>query len=290
MRLLTRHSLKEIPTWAQGLEVAQGDVARPDTLLPVLRDTNTIIHLAALNEVDSQRNPRLALEVNGGGTENLLAAAQAAGVRRFIYFSTFHVYGPWATGLITEETPTRPVHPYAITHRLAEDFVNRRRHLNQMQTLILRLSNGYGYPMDSSVDRWTLVFNDLCRQAIMNGRIALRSSGKQQRDFIALGDVARAVEFFLHQPHDSWQDGLFNLGSGRSLSILQAAELIADEFERRYGRKAGIEVGPDDAASSLSEVRYGIGKLLATGFMPRDEMSAEIQGTFEICEGLSHAS
>jgi UDP-glucose 4-epimerase len=259
-------------------------------LREAVEGVDTVIHLAALNEVESQRNPRLALEVNGVGTEHILAAAQAAGVQRFIYFSTFHVYGPWVTGLITEETPTRPVHPYAITHRLAEDFVNRRRYLNQMQTLILRLSNGYGYPMDSSVDRWTLAFNDLCRQAVINGRIVLRSSGKQQRDFVALSDVARAVEHFLRQPDDAWRDGLFNLGSGRSLSIVQAAELIAKEFESRYGRKVGIEVRPDDGASSLSEVRYGIGELLATGFMLRDEMSAEIQRTFEACEGLSRAS
>lgn len=287
LRLLTRRSPKDLPAWTRGWEIVQGEITCPETLPPAVQGVDTVIHLAALNEVESQQNPRLALEVNGVGTENMLAAAQSAGVRRFIYFSTFHVYGPWATGLITEETPTRPVHPYAITHRLAEDFVNRRRYLNQMQTLILRLSNGYGYPMDGSVDRWMLVFNDLCRQAVTNRRIVLRSSGKQQRDFIALSDVARAVEHFLRLPDSAWRDGLFNLGSGQSWSILQVAKLIVAEFEKRFGGSIAIEVGPDGSPSgSLSKFQYGIEKLRETGFLLHNEMTAEIQETFAVCERL----
>ena len=290
LRLLTRRSVSETPSWAQPFKVIQGDVALSETLREAVQGVETVIHLASLNEVKSQRNPRRALEVNSMGTGNMLEVAQDAGVQRFIYFSTFHVYGPWAASLITEETSTRPVHPYAITHRLAEDFVNRSRYLNRMQTLILRLSNGYGYPMDNSLDCWRLVFNDLCRQALLEGRIVLRSSGHQQRDFIALSDVVRAVEYFLCLPEEAWKDGLFNLGSGRSMSVLQVAELIAAEFKRRYEKPITIVTGHDKNPGSRSEVHYGIKKLQMTSFSLRDEMTKEIQRTFEACEGGRHAN
>jgi UDP-glucose 4-epimerase len=130
------------------------------------KDIDVIIHLAALNEIDSMKDPALALEVNTQGTYKLLNIANAHNVNRFIYFSTFHVYGETSSSVITEETPTRPFHPYAITHRAAEDIVSFFNHYHKMKTLIFRLSNGYGYSMYKDIDRWTLVFNDLCRQAV----------------------------------------------------------------------------------------------------------------------------
>ncbi len=57
------------------------------------KDINVIIHLAALNEIDSMKDPKLALEVNTKGTYKLLDLAYKTGIKNFIYFSTFHVYG-----------------------------------------------------------------------------------------------------------------------------------------------------------------------------------------------------
>ena len=110
----------------------------------------------------------------------------------------------------------------------AEDFVAFFNQYHGMQTLIFRLSNGYGYPMDKDINRWTLVFNDLCRQAVGIGRIVLKSTGKQHRDFISLHDVSRAVFHFLFVCPDKWGDGIYNLGGNLSMSILDAAYKISN--------------------------------------------------------------
>ena len=282
LRVLSRRDPERAPPWAQSVEVVRGDLRDPVALAKAVAGVQAVIHLAAPDEVLSRKDPTEALEVTGQGTHRLVQGALEAGVRRFLYFSTFHVYGPWARGRITEETATRPVHPYAITHRLAEDYVNWFRHEHGMETLILRLSNAIGWPADPLVDRWTLVFNDLCRQAVLSGHLRLRSDGSQVRDFITLTDVARAVEHCLDL--SDWADGLFNLGSGRSLAVLQLAEAIAAAYADSRGKRVEIERGRGRPCEPASPFEFCIEKLLATGFVLRGSFLEETLGTFELIE------
>ena len=128
LRLMTHRSESQLPAWADNLDVVRADVLEEKSLEAALEGIDAVVHLAAVDEIESQRDPDLALEVNGKGTQRILRACLTQDVKRLIYFSTFHVYGPRAGSPITEETPTRPVHPYAITHRLAEDFINWYSH------------------------------------------------------------------------------------------------------------------------------------------------------------------
>lgn len=286
LRLMTRSALGGQPRWAQGMEVVTADVFDGSGLDAALEGVETVVHLAAVNEIESQQDPDLALEVNGRGTYRILQACQAKGISKFIYFSTFHVYGPGAKQPITEESPTRPIHPYAITHHLAEDYVNWHRHSHSMDTLVLRLSNGYGFPADPMVRRWSLVFNDLCLQAVEKGQIQLRSGGSQHRDFIPLIDVGRVVQHFLELPTAEWDDGLFNLGGNCSMSILQVAERIASEFQKCYGRDVPVTTGPPDGPQAGTPVSFSIDKLQRKGFGLTGDLGEEIQGTFQVCEQL----
>ena len=286
--LTTRGKNRVLPQWAEDFTVLRMDLLDDNSIADCLKDKviNVIIHLAALNEIDSMKTPELALEVNTQGTYKLLNIANAHNVKRFVYFSTFHVYGETSGSVITEETPTRPFHPYAITHRAAEDIVTFFNHYHKMKTLIFRLSNGYGYPMDMDINRWTLVFNDLCRQAVTSGRIVLKSSGKQHRDFISLHDVARAVEHFLFAVPDKWGDGLYNLGGNCSMSILDVANKISDVYKTKYKKKRlEIKTGNDDDSSITSEpVKYDIDKIAESGFTLEGDIISEIERTMDVCE------
>lgn len=286
LRLMTRRHQDQVPDWANGLDLVLGNVLEERSLEAALGEIDTVIHLAATNEIDSLNDPDLALEVNGRGTYRLLRACHRLGVQRFIYFSTFHVYGPREPQPITEDTPTRPVHPYAITHRLAEDYVNWYGHSYGMDTLVLRLSNGYGYPADPGVQRWTLVFNDLCRQAVQRQEIRLKSRGTQHRDFVALTDVARGVRHLLGLSSQGWGSGLFNLGGECSLSIMEAAKRVAAEYLQRYAQEVPIYTTDAGAPQDSHPVIYSIEKLKRTGFSLLGNMSQEVQGTFETCERL----
>jgi len=286
LRLMTHRTVDQAAPWTADIKIFQADLRDESSLISCLDGIDTVVHMAAVNEVQSQQDPDLALQVNGKGTHTLLKAAAKQGVSRFIYFSTFHVYGPDAPQIIDESTPTRPVHPYAITHRLAEDYVNWHRHSFNLDSLVIRLSNGYGYPMDSQVNRWTLLINDLCQQASKNGEIRLRSSGSQHRDFIALSDVSRAVEHFLAMPANSWQDGLFNLGGECSMSILDIAQRVAREFKILYGKELPVIAGENQDSAGARPVGFRIDKIKSTGFSIQGDMSHEIQKTLEFCSAI----
>ena len=229
----TCRKIRDIPDWAESFKIIHLDICDSLSIEKAVVGSDTVVHLAALNEHESIKDIEAAWKTNALGTQALLSAANRKGVQRFVYFSTFHVYGDYRE-TITENSPARPHHPYAATHRAAEDMIRFYQYYKNMDTLILRLSNGFGYPMDTGIDRWTLVFNDLCRQAITSGKMVLKSSGKQHRDFISLHDVSAAVEHFLFRVRGQWKDGLYNLGGDGSLSIVEAAKTIARVYEKKF--------------------------------------------------------
>ncbi len=286
--LTTRNKNRKLPSWTEKFTILQMNVMDVASIADCLKDRNidVIIHLAALNEIESKKDPELALEVNTKGTYKLLNTANIYNVSRFIFFSTFHVYGDISDTVITEITSTKPFHPYAITHRAAEDFVNYFNHYHGMKTLIFRLSNGYGYPMDINVDRWKLVFNDICRQAVTGGKIILKSSGKQYRDFISLHDVAKAVHHFIFVIPDEWGDGIYNLGGSCTMSILDVAQEISDTYRAKYKKDIEeIRTTSNNCSSIVSKpIKYSIEKIVGTGFRLQGNMFFEIEKTMDLCE------
>ena len=283
----TSRKISEAPNWAKAFQIVPLNILDPASIKnAVSNDIHAIIHLAALNEHDSFNNIESAWKTNTLGTQALLSAASQKQILKFIYFSTFHVYGG-CQGEITEDSPTRPYHPYAATHRAAEDIVRFYQHYKHMDTLTLRLSNGFGYPMDSGVNRWTLVFNDLCRQTMASGKMVINSSGKQQRDFIPLHDVAAAVDHFLFKISKKWNDGLFNLGGDCSFSILEVAKTIAMVYEKKYGKPVPIQIAGKDNGERYNPVHFNIDKLKKTGFCLTGNMEKEIEQTLSLCENFS---
>ena len=106
------------------------------------------------------------MDFNGVATKRLVEAASRAGVKKFIYLSTAHVYASPLVGTITEQTLPNNSHPYASSHLAGESAVLNADERGVIQGVVMRLSNAYGAPMHKGVNCWMLVVNDLCRQAV----------------------------------------------------------------------------------------------------------------------------
>lgn len=245
-----------------------------------------VIHTAALNEVDCRAKHKEALLVNGLGTRNLLEDAHQNRVRRFIYLSTFHVYGMPKTEVITEETLPEPINSYSITHYIAERYCRQFEAERKLKSYILRISNGYGAPLFRSVNRWTLVVNDLCATAFNQKRIVLKSKGTQERDFIGIKDIIRGVEIFVERDIADQGDNVYNLGSGQNVSIISLANTVAEVYRERYNQDIKIEV-PEDAAEPDIKIsfRFSIDKIRKLGYHPTSVMKEEIHHIFKLLEG-----
>lgn len=277
VRIGTHRLPNALPNWTGGFEVVHMDVLSQRGLKEACTGMDAIVHLAALDEIECGKDPALAMEVNTLGTLHTLESAIAAQVERFVYVSTAHVYGSPLAGQIDEDTPAFPVHPYAISHRAAEDFVRSAHGRQAIIGTVLRLSNGFGAPADKFVSRWSLLVNDLCRQAVTDGRLVLRSAGLQRRDFVTLHDVARAILHLLEIPPTSIADGVFNLGGRNPMRVIDMVQLIADrcaivlhqrpEISRPYGVEESLPLD------------YSVAKLESTGFKLSGVPESEIDET-----------
>lgn len=272
------------PEWLQGAGVRRTSVTELSSNAFAVTGMDAIVHLAAMDENQSVADAEGAVLVNTLGTRNMLEAAIAGGVRTFVYFSTAHVYCSPLQGHISELTLPRPVHPYAITHRGAEDFVLAARDQKRIEGIVVRLSNGIGAPAHADVDRWTLLVNDLCRQAASTRAMVLRSSGLQQRDFITLEDVGRAVLHLLGLDANQLGDGLFNLGD-TSFSVLEMAQRIAGRCREVLGFEPEIRRPAPSPGEAPVPLLYDTSRLRSTGFSPLSEMDAEIDATLRLCAG-----
>jgi UDP-glucose 4-epimerase len=247
------------------------------------RAQDAVVHLAAMNEPDCEKEPVLALRTNGLATLMLLQAAQSVGVRRFVYLSTAKVFGTNPTGTIDESSAARPVNHYAITHRLAEDYVLAARDSGQLQGIVLRLSNSLGAPADPSVNAWMLIANDFCRQAATTKRIALKSSGLAWRNFIAMADTVAAVRHALTMPFGLLSDGLFHLGGPESLRICDLALRIAGRADKIFDQSTKVERTSQETAEVPPMLDWRIDKFTSTGWRPIKPLDEEIDSTLKMC-------
>ena len=280
-----------LPDVFQGCETVVMDVLDQQSSSVAMCDVKAVVHLAGMNENDCCTDPNRAVLVNSLGTLNLLQKAISCGVERFIYFSTAHVYGAHLIGTISEETLAKPLHPYAITHRAAEDFVLAEHAKKTIEGVVVRLSNGFGPPVNPGVDRWTLLVNDLCQQAVQHQKLVLRSSGLQQRDFITLTDVCGAVGHLLALSREGLGDGLFNLGGRTTLNIWEMAKRIAARCQIVLGFLPDIIRPEPDVEEGGPFLEYRIDKLTQTGFHPLGNIDREIDKMLRFCDthfGTTH--
>jgi UDP-glucose 4-epimerase len=267
-----------------GVALTHLDLTDSSSMRRACAGVNVVVHLASPNEIVSGAEPERAMTETGLGTLMLLNAAIDAGVERFIYFSTAHVYGAPLQGRIDEMTLPRPVHPYAIAHRVAEDWVLAAHNAGKLIGIVLRLTNAVGAPDRAEVDRWTLLSGDLCRQAVEKGELTLRSSGSAQRDFIPLSDVARAVGWAIESPSDLIGNGLFNLGGANTLRVLDLAEMIQRRCDALFSFRPAISRPSSDGSASGLALAYRIDKITQCGFRLTGSLENEIDATLRLCQ------
>jgi UDP-glucose 4-epimerase len=255
----------------------------PAALQQLCRNVDVIVHLAGMNAKACADDPTAAHQVNGLNTANLVRAAGRAGVVRFIFLSTAHVYASPLQGTITERT--RPVsrHPYATSKRVGEDAVFDAHARGTLEGVVVRLSNGFGAPADTDADCWDLIVNDICRQAASQGAMELRSTGLERRDFVPMTEVCRALEYLLDPSVLLPERGVVNLGGRWAPTVWEMA--------RRVQQRCGVVLGvppplcrpgpaPGDVRPTLD---YRIDALLETGYVPAPDVDGEIDGLLSFC-------
>ena len=266
-----RASSRTKRVWPAGVEGRVTDIDRPDTLVEACRDMDVVINLASMGERLCAIDPEGALRVNAGGTLRLASAASTAKVSRFIQVSTSKVYGNNPGGVVTEDTVCKPQSHYAVTHHAAEAYAA----LQHPNCVVFRLSNAFGAPVDASASAWSVIVNEMCRQAAQDGKITIRSSGRSWRNFVPMEDVLGALQHAMGK----LAPGTYNLGSRQSLTLLAVAELVARVCQETLSFAPAILTGSDDRDVQHIPLDYRIDRLMASGFVPNASFEHEVAGT-----------
>ena len=212
-----------------------------------LPPSNTLIHCATANEVISQ-NSCNGLSLSVVGTGKVLKSAYDSGIQNVIFLSTAQVYGTELSGRISEKYPTNCQTGYGLNHYLGEELCRFYSHNYQMNIVILRPSNIYGIPFASTVKRNTLVPFCFIDEAIEKGAINLRSSGKQQRNFVSLEHVAQLSVRILENFPSGFT--VMNVGSNWNSPIMDVAKLVSRCLEIKIKKPVAINLGSSKPTTS----------------------------------------
>lgn len=147
-------------------------------------------HAAQASVPVSIADPRLDADVNVLGTLHLFDACRAAGVRRIVYASTGGaLYGDPERLPAGEDTPIRPLSPYGISKYVGEHYL-RVLAGPEATWAVLRYSNVYGPRQDPTGEAGVVAI--FTRAMLSGGTPTIFGDGTQTRDFVYVGDVARA--------------------------------------------------------------------------------------------------
>ena len=206
----------------QNIEIVLGDVRDPFFCDGLVKDIDTIFHLAALIAIPySYMAPQSYIETNVTGTLNICQAALKHKVRRVLHTSTSEVYGTAKYVPIDEKHPLQPQSPYSASKIGADAIAMSYHHTFGLPLAIVRPFNTYG-PRQSM-------------RAVIPTIIGQLAAGKKE---IQLGDLRPTRDFnFVKDTcagfasiakHDNTIGETLNIGTGLEVTIEDTFNIIRD--------------------------------------------------------------
>lgn len=229
------------------------DIREPlDDIFDEMRP-EAVFHLAAQADVRvSVERPVYDAQVNVLGTILILEAARRHDAQVVFSSTGGAIYGE-ADGPLPEATDPAPLSPYGTAKLAGEEYVRAYNRLYGSKHVALRYGNVYGPRQDPHGEAGVV--------AIFLGALArseqarIFGDGLQTRDYVYVGDVARATVSSLGQ-----DGGVFNIGTGRETSVVDLYELCrqiasstleAQPAPARLGELQRSVLDPELAASEL---------------------------------------
>jgi UDP-glucose 4-epimerase len=242
----------------KGTTLEEIDIREAEAVGDVVGRTkpDAIFHLAAQIDVrKSVADPANDARINVEGTINVLSAAQAHGVGRFVNTSSGGaIYGEGRQIPAPEDHPIAPEAPYGLSKFCAEQYCEIFTRLHGLSTVSLRYGNVYGPRQDPLGEAGVVAI--FCGHLLDGAKATIFGDGKQTRDYVYVGDVVDANL----RAADSDVAGPINIGLGEEKSVLDIVavlnEYAPDGFEpehapERPGEVQRIALDPSRAREEL---------------------------------------
>lgn len=192
---------------------------------------NIVFHLAAEARIQPTINqPQIACSTNFVGTCNVLQASRENNVNRVIYSSTSSAYGIKNVPPLKEDMPKDCLNPYSVSKTAGEEICKVYNDIYGLNTITLRYFNVYGN-REPIKGHYAPVIGLFQRQFLQGELLTVVGDGLQTRDFTDVRDVVEANILSASCENDKAFGEIFNIGTGKSFSILSIAEKISKKIE-----------------------------------------------------------
>ncbi|MGI9052511.1 MAG: NAD-dependent epimerase/dehydratase family protein [Ilumatobacteraceae bacterium] len=216
------------------VDLIEGDILDRPMLDSVMRSADLVFHLAALRITRCAEDPRLAVDVLGMGTFNVIDAAHRAGVGRMVASSTASVYG------LADTFPTDELHHpynnrtmYGAIKTFNEGVLRAYHDMYGFDYVALRYFNVYGPRMDAH-GKYTEVLIRWMERIAAGEAPLIFGDGKQTMDFVHVRDIASAN---LAAAHSDATDRVFNVATQTETSL--------DDLAHRLSQVMGSTMEPE---------------------------------------------
>lgn len=228
-------------------QLIEGDI-RDELLVNkifVENEIDGVIHLAAESHVDNSiKNPKIFVETNVIGTQNLLHSAKNLWLNdnnelraeyknsKFLHVSTDEVYGTLGkTGYFTENTPYAPNSPYSASKASSDMIARSYFHTFNLPVFISNCSNNYG-PMQHDEK----LIPTVIRKALNGQEIPIYGNGENIRDWLYVEDHCLALEL-IFQAGVSGES--YNIGTKNEKTNLNLANEICQLLDKSNPKSSG---------------------------------------------------
>ncbi len=188
-----------------------------DEVMPEIVNHHAAQHSVAV----STKDPQLDARVNILGLLNVLTNCTRTNTRKIIFASSAATYGTPAHLPIDEKSIQRPESPYGITKMAAEHYLRCWQEAQGLNYTILRYSNVYGPRQDPNGEAGVIAI--FTNRFLTHEGVRIDWDGEQRKDFVYVGDVARANVAAL----TGGNNDIFCIGTGQPISVNQIYATLA---------------------------------------------------------------
>jgi nucleoside-diphosphate-sugar epimerase len=233
------------------VELVEADLRDEWAVKRSLAGIEAVFHQGALPSVArSVADPLASHDVNTNGTLGLLVAARDAGVRRFVFASSSSVYGDTPTLPKSEDLPTDPLSPYAVSKLAAERYCRVFHRLYGLETVCLRYFNVFG-PRQDPNSQYSAVIPKFITLMLRGEAPLVHGDGTQSRDFSYIANVVQANLLAAEVPAVGGE--VFNVACGERASLLDLIgglnRILGTSIEPRFE-----PARPGDVKHSLADI------------------------------------
>lgn len=251
----------------------EADVADRARMRAEMKGAERVFHLAALADiVPSVQNPERYFDANVNGCFAVAEAARDAGVKRLVYAASSSCYGIPPVYPTPESAPIDPRYPYALTKWMGEQLLLHWAQVYRLPVVSLRFFNVYG-PRARTSGTYGAVFGVFLGQKLAGKPLTVVGDGTQTRDFTYVTDVVSAIMAAAERGRIG---EIYNVGSGRTVSVNRLVELIGADCIEHLPKRPGE---PDCTFADISKI---VGEL---GWTPQVTIE---EGTARMLENLDY--